>query len=151
MQNTYLIFFTLSSIFFFAGCVSTTLETRTLKSYDIGQTKKANLGDVFLVDQDGSIQKVKRWVGLLNSPDGWQVTEEYSKDFIRKELIYAGKAGNAIEVSYREFRGGYAAPAFFQNLKYDLLESKIIRFQNFKIEILAADNQGIVYVVVSDH
>lgn len=151
MKITSLLFFTFLSILLFSGCGTTTLETRTLKSYSVGQTKKANIGDIFLIDQDGNVQKVKRWVGILNSPDGWHTTEEYSRDFVRKELLYAGKAGNTIEVSYREFRGGLAAPAFFQSIKYDLNESKIVRFQNFKIEILAADNQGIIYKVLSDY
>jgi hypothetical protein len=71
-------------------------------------------------------------------------------DFVRKELIYSGKSGNVIDVSYKEFRGNMAAPAFYQNLKYDMSESRIIRFQNFTIEIVSANNQKITYKVVSD-
>jgi len=126
------------------------LESRVFKSYTIGEEKSAPVGEAFLVDQNGTVVKQKVWVGLLYSPNGWKVTEEYSTDFIRKELIYAGKAGNIIEISYREFRGGLAAPAFFQNLKYDVAQSREIRFQKFIIEIIRADNQTITYKIIHD-
>lgn len=107
-------------------------------------------GEPFLVDQGGSVEKVKRWVGVLNSPDGWRTEERYSEDYIRKELIYGGRSGSTIEVSYREFRGGLAAPAFSQNVKYDLATSRVIRFQRFQIDIQKADNQSITYLILSD-
>lgn len=132
------------------GCATTSVERKTFKSYSVGRITTAVIGDPFLIDQDGSVEKVKTWVGILNSPDGWKVEERYSRDFVRKELLYAGKSGSTIEVNYREFRGGLAAPAFFQTLKYDLGESKIVRFQRFKIEILHADNQTITYKILSD-
>ncbi len=105
-----------------SGCATTTLESKTYKSYAVGVTTAATIGDPFLVDQNG----------------------------IRKELLYAGKSGNTIEISYREFRGGLAAPAFFQNLKYDISQSRIVRFQKFQIEIQSADNQSITYTILSD-
>jgi hypothetical protein len=55
-----------------------------------------------------------------------------------------------LEVGYREFRGGMAAPAFFQSLKYDLSESKVIQFQRFRIEVLQVDNQKITYKILGD-
>jgi len=132
------------------GCATTTLERKTFRSYSVGQVATATIGEAFLVDQDGSVQKVKTWVGLLYSPDGWRVEERYSADYFRKELLYSGGSGSTIEVSYREFRGGLAAPAFFQSLKYDLSQSRVIRFQRFTIEVIRADNQTITYKIVSD-
>lgn len=133
-----------------SGCATTTLERKTFKSYFVGQQGTATIGEAFIVDQNGSIEKVKTWVGILNSPDGWKVEERYSQDFVKKELIYSGKSANTIEVSYREFRGGFAAPAFFQSVKYDLAESRVIRFQRFRIEVLQADNQAITYKILGD-
>jgi len=103
-----------------------------------------------LIDQIGSVTKKKEWVGIAFSKDGWKYTEEYSGDFLRKELIYSGKSGSVIEIAYREFRGGLAAPAFYQNVKYDLAESKSISFQKYKMEVLDATNQTISYKVLSD-
>ena len=69
---------------------------------------------------------------------------------LRVGVIYGGRSGRTIEVSYREFRGGLAAPAFSQNLKYDLATSKVIRFQKFQIDVQKADNQSITYMILSD-
>ena len=132
------------------GWASTTLDRETFKSYHLHQQRTVNIGDVFLADQDGTVETRKEWVGILNAPDGWRVNKVYSKDWIRKELIYSGRNGNTVEVSYREFRGGYAAPAFYQNLKYDLDQSKVIRFQKFTVEVLAATNESITYKVTGD-
>jgi len=132
------------------SCATTVLERKSFKSYSLGRVATATIGEAFLVDQDGSIETVKTWVGILNSPDGWKTEERYSRDFIRKELLYSGRSGSTIEVSYREFRGGLAAPPFFQNVKYDLSESSVIRFQRFVIEVIKADNQSITYKIVRD-
>ena len=145
-RGVFVLFITLA----LTRCASTVLERQTFKSYTLGRTATATIGEAFIVDQDGSIEKVKTWVGILNSPDGWKIEERYSRDFIRKELLYSGRSGSTIEVSYREFRGGLAAPAFFQNVKYDLSESSVIRFQRFVIEVIKADNQSLSYKIVSD-
>ncbi len=140
----------LAAVFLLAACASTVVDRKTFKSYSLGRTATATIGDAFLVDQTGSVETVKVWVGIINSPDGWKTEERYSRDFIRKELLYSGRTGNTIEVSYREFRGGLAAPAFFQSVKYDLSQSSVIRFQRFVIEVVKADNQSITYKVISD-
>lgn len=132
------------------GCASTVLERKTLKGYTVGNVLTSPIGVPFLVNQDGTVETVKSWVGLLYSPDGWKIEKRYSADFVRKELIYSGKSGNTIEISYREFRGGLASPAFYQNLKYDLSESILITFQNFQIEVINADNQAITCKIIRD-
>jgi hypothetical protein len=136
-------------ILLLGGCV-TVMDTRPTQTYRLGEVKTCVIGDPFLVDQKGTVSRVKRWVGILYSRDGWQTTDEYSPDYLRRELLYAGKSGSIIEVTYREFRGGYAAQPFFQGLKYDLSQSKQIRFQNFTLEVLDADNQRITYRLLSD-
>ena len=132
------------------GCASTTLEKQRLKSYSLNSVTIATIGETFIADQDGTVEKVRVWVGLLNSSDGWKIENRYSRDWLRKELLYSGKTGSTIEISYREFRGGLAAPAFYQNLKYDLSESKSIRFQRFRIQVLEADNQMLRFIILSD-
>jgi len=133
-----------------SGCASQILEDKSFRSYSVGETKTATIGEAFLVDQAGNVKRVRRWVGILASPDGWETKDEYSQDYLRRELLYSGKSGNVIKVSYREFRGGYAAPAFFQNLEYDLNESRTIKFRRFTLDIRDANNQSITYTVVSD-
>lgn len=133
-----------------SGCASTVIEQRTFKSYTVGRDLTATTGSVMFTDQNGYITKRRVWVGILNSPDGWKTTTEPSEDFYKKELIYSGLSGTTVELNYREFRQGYAAPAFYQSVKYDLAESKTVQFQNFTIDIIAADNRQIRYKIVRD-
>ncbi|MGH2524884.1 MAG: hypothetical protein ACRDH2_20445, partial [Anaerolineales bacterium] len=123
-----------------AGCASTKIASTPMRSYTIGQTLRAPVGGVLLSAQTGQIETIRRWVGILNSPDGWAVTAQPSLDYVKKELIYSGAVGPTIELGYREYRGGLAAPAFYQSVKYDLSQSRVVTFQNFQIEVNSADN-----------
>lgn len=123
-----------------SGCAAQVLDSRPTKTYFVGQSLYAPVGDAILKAQTGTLRTVRRWVGILNSPDGWMTSVDPSSDFVSKELIYSGKIGNTIELSYREFRGGLAAPAFYQTVKYDLGESPLLTFQNFQIQVLTATN-----------
>jgi hypothetical protein len=133
-----------------AGCATQVLDQSISRGYTVGQTVRAPVGGVFLASQTGVTSKVRRWVGVLNSPDGWQEQTEYGQGYLRKELIYGGVNGNVIEIAYREYRGNLAAPAFFQNVKYDLAASRTITFQNFTFQVRSATNSGFEGVLVSD-
>ena len=64
-----------------------------------------------------------------------------------KELLYNGKTKDAIKLQYREYTNDMARPAFYQELSYDLNESKMIGFQGMEIEIVEATNMGVSYIV----
>lgn len=66
------------------------------------------------------------------------------------ELVYSGKDGNNIKVAYREYKDDMARPAFFQDLTYNLKESDIIRYKNYKIKVHKATNEEISYTVLED-
>jgi hypothetical protein len=67
---------------------------------------------------------------------------------MRKEIIYNGKTQDTIKMVYREFKDDLARPAFYQDLVYDLSESKIIAFKGTKIEVIEASNSIIRYKVI---
>ncbi|WP_210392536.1 hypothetical protein [Variovorax sp. PAMC 28711] len=139
-----------SSLVVLAGCAPQTLQSTPTQSYRVGQRINATPGGVILSSQTGTIRTVRRWVGILNSPDGWETTTGNDSSFLRKELLYSGISGSTIEIGYREFRGGMAAPAFYQSAKYDLSASKAISFQNFRFEVDSADNNGMTGTLISD-
>lgn len=64
---------------------------------------------------------------------------------LKKELVYTGISQNAVSILYREFKEDIARPAFSQNLKYDLSESKIVGYRGARFEIIKATNQGLTY------
>jgi hypothetical protein len=136
-------------IYLLSSC-ATVIETKPFKTYTVGQTVNANVGMPFLSAQVGTVKKIKHWVGIANSPDGWKIEDVYSSDFVKKELVYSGKSGNTIEISYREYRGGLAAPAFYQSLRYDLSESTLMSFQNFQFQVNSASNSMISVVILHD-
>lgn len=73
-----------------------------------------------------------------------------SKNELRQELVYSGKSGSTIKVSYREFSGDMARPAFTQDLTYDLAESKEIAFRSIVIKVVEATGGKIKYKVVKE-
>ena len=73
----------------------------------------------------------------------------YTENSFKKELIYNGKEKDIIKISYREYMKDFARPAFYQDLSYDLTESKIISFRKMSIEVIEATNSYIKFIVKS--
>lgn len=71
-----------------------------------------------------------------------------SKNNFQQTLIYMGKEGNIIKMSYREFSNGLARAAFTTDISYDLNESHDIIYKNAQITIIAATSANITYKVV---
>ncbi len=49
---------------------------------------------------------------------------------------------------YREYSGDFARPAFYQDLVFDLSDSKIVGFRSARIEIIEATNTEVTYRVL---
>lgn len=71
----------------------------------------------------------------------------HGKSF-QQTLLYSGRVGNEIKVSYREFSNNIARPAFSNSVAYDLSASRIIGYKGAKIEVLKANNDSITYKVI---
>lgn len=75
------------------------------------------------------------------------ITKENS---FQQTLIYTGKVGKKVNISYREFSNKQARPAFNTNVEYDLSESTIIGYKGARIQIIKATNQYIRYKVLKN-
>lgn len=73
-----------------------------------------------------------------------------SDNNFQQTLIYSGRVGDRIKISYREFSGSMARAAFANEAEYDLSESDIIAYRGAKIRVVDADNQKITYEVISN-
>ncbi len=71
--------------------------------------------------------------------------EVWSDDSFNRELVYTGKSGNTISILYREFIDNMARPAFSQEIKYDLTDTKIIGYKNARFKVVEADNVSLKY------
>lgn len=66
------------------------------------------------------------------------------------ELVYSGLSQNTIRIAYREYKDDLARPAFYQELTYDLNESRTILFRTISLEIIEATNSYLKYRVIDD-
>ncbi len=77
-------------------------------------------------------------------------TRRYSPESFKVELLYLGKSGGDIRISYREYKDDIARPAFYQELTYNLSQSDVIRYKSFRIKVSRSTNEEIEFVVVED-
>lgn len=68
----------------------------------------------------------------------------------QQTLLYSGRVGDRVRVSYREFSGNMARPAFNNEVEYDLSVSNIIAYRGAQIRIVDANNTQITYEVLSN-
>lgn len=66
----------------------------------------------------------------------------------QQTLIYSGRFGDKINISYREFSNNNARPAFNNDVEYDLSSSNIIGYKGAQIEVIKADNSSITYKLI---
>ena len=67
---------------------------------------------------------------------------------LQQELLYEGKIGKELKLSYREFHGDLARPAFTQDLTFDLADGDVVGAKGARIEVLKASNVEIEYKVL---
>lgn len=74
---------------------------------------------------------------------------EYSDSF-QQTLIYSGRIGDKLNISYREFSNNTARPAYNNDVEYDFSSSNTIGYKGAKLEIINADNDSITYKLLSN-
>jgi len=73
-----------------------------------------------------------------------------TNDSFRRTLIYSGRVGNKLKISYREFSNNMARSAFSSEVEYDLGESSIIGYAGARIKVISATNTEIKYEVIKN-
>lgn len=68
----------------------------------------------------------------------------------QQTLLYSGRVGDRVRISYREFSGNLARPAFNNEVEYDLSTSNIIAYRGAQIRIIEANNTQITFEVLSN-
>jgi hypothetical protein len=126
-------------------------------SYNLGEEKIAAVGSEMV--QDGCFAPREDPTGLNRSllKKSFRAAPYWFPAYLDRELIYAGREGDVLHLSYREYysrvtpegaAGSYARPAFFQQVYYDLKTSDAIVFQDWLLKVLDANNQQIRFKVV---
>ena len=78
-----------------------------------------------------------------------KVTLQSNRSY-QQTLIYNGRIGNEIKISYRESASGLARTAFSNEATYDATISPFIAYKGARIEVTQADNEKITYKVLSN-
>lgn len=66
----------------------------------------------------------------------------------RQELIYGGRVGNQIKLTYREFSGDLIRPGFTQEAQYDITTDTTVGFKGVRISVVDATNTRLRYKVL---
>lgn len=77
------------------------------------------------------------------------IGQAFTESGFQQTLVYSGRTGDYISLSYREFSGGHARSAFENQAKYDLGSSDLISYKGAKIQVIEATNQSITYKLLS--
>lgn len=93
--------------------------------------------------------KFDRWV--WNKPTKFlnKIDKVYHSGTLHQDIVYSGKSGNTLKLTYREFNDDPTHITYSNELIYDLMESKIIVIRGMQIEILEATNSEIKYLIKS--
>jgi hypothetical protein len=73
-----------------------------------------------------------------------------NKDSYRQTLLYSGKVGNKLRMSFREFNMNMARQAYSVDVEYDLNDGNVIGYKGAKLEVLSASNTEIKYKVLKN-
>jgi len=126
-------------------------------SYNLGEEKIAAVGSEMV--QYGCF--ASRWdpTGINRSIlKRNSAADPYFQPWMDRELIYAGREGDVLHITYREYSThwaenrvkSYARTPFFQQVYYDLKTSDAVVFQDWVLKVLDANNQHIRFKVVKE-
>lgn len=106
--------------------------TMILPSQEVTVKVKIGLGqEIFPI---GNAEILKTTQCTITGPESFQ-----------RELVYSGVVKGVVSVSYREFIGNMARPAFSKEFQFDLSEGNEIGFKGARFKIVKANNLGITY------
>ncbi|KZZ19843.1 hypothetical protein A3752_13310 [Oleiphilus sp. HI0081] len=121
-----------------------------------GMVQKSTLADpyggMYIDHNEKEICGVSAFGGTVCSDADYDITKHTNNDMLsfQQTLLYSGKIGNKVNISYREFSNNKARPAFSNDVEYDLNESNVIGYKGALLEIINATNQSIKYKVLKN-
>jgi hypothetical protein len=142
-------FVILACIVIIAGCATiSSQKVEHSKNYSLNDEIQTFIHNPMLTFKNIKYIRGSRVEGVSESRDFWQSTEYPAKGSVSEELVYKGRSGNIIRISY--VRKEFTWPAFYQDLMFDIGDSNIITIKNYKIKVLEATEQYIRFVILED-
>lgn len=138
----------LSAVTLLAGC-GWSQQCDKSRSYELETEMTVTVGSPLV--QSGCLSE-REDPGILKQIIGKK--SHYHDNFrprVEQELIYSGREGNTLHITYREYTyDGLARSPFFQQLFYDVSKSDSIVFQNWVLNVLESSNERIKFKVVKE-
>ncbi len=132
-----------------AGCSAiSTKKVKHTKNYSLNVERQARIRTIMIKAEDIEYVRSRYFVGRPESVNYSKYVEYPSKDSFVEEFVYKGRSGSTINISY--MRKDAAYPAYYNELTFDLGNSDIIEFKNYRIEVLDATDQYIRFKVIKD-
>ena len=152
--------YTIAGFNFSKGTYPKTGEDESKQYFKIGNTPGSGTSNKTMFIAGITVNKYKSLCFISNqnsmeycgrSPADYEMSKEREQtpQSFQQTLIYSGKVGNKINISYREFQGSMARSAFNNDVEYDLNDSRQIGYKGALIDVLEADNQKIKYLRIS--
>lgn len=110
----------------------------------------ATVGSVMIEIESGTKSEAQdKSKELTSIQKSFQLSSKYG---FSQELIYNGKTGNVISITYREYSidagNKYIRNGFAEKLQYDISESNSISFRSLKMEVIEANSNEIKFKVL---
>jgi len=109
------------------------------------------LNDGYLDSWWDTREDIKKYFPLVKK-EKYSLSNIYTDEYFKNSILFQGRVDNKIKISYREFIGSTARPAFTQDVQYEV-DNKghaMIGFKGLRIKVLEATNLDIKYKVLKD-
>jgi len=133
-----------------ASCGGWTSKCTKRTTYNLAEEKTVSVGSEMVANGCFGVRYEPYGLNrdLFNKAAYNAVDPYFAPD---KELVYSGRTGDALHITYREYtHREYIKPAFTQHVQYDLQSSDMVGFQGWLLQIINANNQTITFKVVKD-
>ncbi len=131
------------------GCAYlTTKQPVRHRSYALNVEEQSTRGAPMLYSETGRQVRGARGYGLTEEFNRWEPFDYPSRNKVREELIYEGRSGNMILLTYRRSRND--APVFSEQLSFDITSANTITIRQYKIRIIRATDEYIRFIVLAD-
>jgi hypothetical protein len=121
-----------------------------IKSYTLNVEEQAILGTPILSSEFNTYGRSSQKHGLTEEQDVWDSYEFATLDSYKEKLIYMGRSGDIIRVTYQHFKIDDPSPDYSQELTFDFGSNDLIHFKSYKIRVINATDQYIRFQVIDD-
>jgi len=121
-----------------------------IRSYTLNVEEQAILGTPILTSEFNTYGRSSQKHGLTEEQNAWQSYEFTTLDSYKEKLIYMGRSGDIIRVTYQHFKIDDPSPDYSQELTFDITSNALIQFKSYKIRVINATDQYIRFQVVDD-